>query len=226
MKKINLLIILTLSILTFISCSENEDITLEENNILFKSYELKRNLNGEYSIDIKVEDNVNIGKVKNVTNNTNEFYLSDSEFVSKQNYGSDLMFDSEKFKIELIADNSNKIPSISIIDDNIVYSEKSSDDYLKEYSISMNEEGSYDLDFTVKDNVSVDFVYDEESDIYEIHLEKSGKSQENNNYTRTFEKQGDILQIDFVNHSIYSSKTEAESFERKPRIIIDEGEDW
>ncbi|MCG1035964.1 hypothetical protein [Polaribacter sargassicola] len=226
MKKSNLLITLVLLLSTFMSCSEDENLTLEDNSVAFKTYELKRNASGEYSIDINVEDNVSIDKVKNTTNNTNEFYLSSTSLLSKeQDYSSDLMFDNENFKIEFIVENSRKTPSISIVDDNILYTAKTSDEFLKEYSISKNEEGLYDLDFTVRNKVSVDFIYDEETDIYEIHLEETEKSQESNSYFRTFENEG-LLQIDFVNHSSYNAKSEMESFtERKPRIIIDEGED-
>ena len=55
-----------------------------------------------------------------------------------------------------------------------------SNNYLNEYSISLNEDGSYNLDFEVLDNVSVDFVYDSEENVYEVHLEESGKTQESN----------------------------------------------
>jgi len=226
MKKISLVIILVINSFAFLSCSNEESLTVDSNSVLFNSYELKRNANGEYSLDIKVENDVNISKVKNDINNTNEIYLSDTEVFGKQNYGADLMFDDENFTVKFITENSVKTPSISIIDDNIIYSEKSSDDFLKEYSISNSVDGLYDLDFTVKNNVSVEFVYDEEAGVYEIHLEESDKSKEGNDYSRTFEKEEGLLQIHFVNHTTYSSKTELAAFtERKPRIIIDEGED-
>jgi hypothetical protein len=49
----------------------------------------------------------------------------------------------------------------------------------------------------------------------------------NNTYSRTFEKTDgeELLQIHFVNHIGGSAKGEANVTERRPVIIIDDGED-
>lgn len=230
MKKIKFVAIVLLASLAFSSCSSDEMFSPEEvSEELFKTYQLKRDINGKYSLDINVEDNISIGKVKNTSNNTNEFYLSssNSKVAQKSYYGSDLWFDNDNFKIEFISENFNKIPSISIIDDNVNYNKKTDDELLKEYSITKNEEGSYDLDFKVINNIAVDFVYDSQNDVYEVHLELDLTSQGNNTYSRTFEKTDgeELLQIHFVNHIGGSAKGETNGTERRPVIIIDEGED-
>ena len=99
---------------------------------------------------------------------------------------------------------------------------------LKEYSVSSNDDGTFDLDFKVNSQVHVDFVYNEENNIYEVHLEE-GKSS-GVNFTRNLEKvDGQTLKIDFVNHlSTTSSKgTYARELKpkRKPRVIIVDGSD-
>ncbi|MEN8776392.1 MAG: hypothetical protein ABF268_04950, partial [Polaribacter sp.] len=76
--------------------------------------------------------------------------------------------------------------------------------------------------------VHVDFVYNEENNIYEVHLEE-GKSS-GVNFTRNLEKvDGQTLKIDFVNHlSTTSSKgTYAREMEtrRKPRVVVHGGQD-
>ena len=230
MKKIKFVAIVLLASLAFSSCSSDEMFSPEEvSEELFKTYQLKRDINGKYSLDINVEDNISIGKVKNTSNNTNEFYLSssNSKVAQKSYYGSDLWFDNDNFKIEFISENFNKIPSISVIDDNVNYNKKADDELLKEYSITKNEEGSYDLDFKVINNIAVDFVYDSQNDVYEVHLELDLTSQGNNTYSRTFEKTDgeELLQIHFVNHIGGSAKGEANGTERRPVIIIDDGED-
>jgi hypothetical protein len=234
MKKINKIKFVAISLLAFLafsSCSSDELLSPEEiSEELFKTYQLKRDIDGAYSLDINVKDNISIDKVKNSTNNTNEFHLSssNSKVAQKSYYGSDLWFDNDNFRIEFISENFNKIPSISIIDDNIKYNQKGNEELLKEYSITKNEEGSYDLDFKVFNKIAVDFVYDSENDIYEVHLEVDLTSQGNGNntYSRTFEKTDgeELLQIHFVNHTGGSAKGEANVTERRPVIIIDDGE--
>tara|TARA_B110000046_G_scaffold167334_1_gene184915 strand:+ start:11347 stop:12042 length:696 start_codon:yes stop_codon:yes gene_type:complete len=228
MNKIKFVAISLIAFLTFSSCSSDEVLSPEEiSEQLFKTYQLKRDINGAYSLDIIVEDNISITKVKNPTNNTNQFHLlsSNSKVAQKSYYGSDLWFDNDNFRIEFISENFNKTPSISIIDDNIKYNKKGDEEFLKEYSITKNEEGSYDLDFKVINNVGVDFVYDSENNVYEIHLELDVNTEGNNTYSRTFEKADDeLLQIHFVNHITGSAKGQVPITERRPVIIIDEGE--
>jgi hypothetical protein len=119
------------------------------------------------------------------------------------------------------------VSSISITDDNVKFAEKASNNYLNEYSISLNENGSYNLDFEVLDNVSVELVYDTEENVYEVHLEETGKTQESNIYSRVLEKEeGGGLQIHFVNHLNSAAKSSSVSafLVRKPKIIIDDGD--
>jgi hypothetical protein len=221
MKKVKFAIIALVACLGLSSCSSDEMLMPEEQSKdLFNTYQLKRDANGAYSIDINVNNDVTIGKVKNAATNTNEFYLSNDQSVQKSNYGADLWFNNENFKIELISDNSSKVPSISITDDNNKDAQKTDSELLKEYSISLNEDGSYDLDFKVLNKTSVGFFHDDVNDIYEVHLTESSKSQESNSYVRTFEKQeGELLQIHFVNHSSGSAK-ENSMGPRRPIIIV------
>ena len=65
MKKIKFVAIVLLASLAFSSCSSDEMFSPEEvSEELFKTYQLKRDINGKYSLDINVEDNISIGKVK------------------------------------------------------------------------------------------------------------------------------------------------------------------
>jgi hypothetical protein len=229
MKKVSFLAVAVMFSLVFSSCSNDEDILQpEQSKDLVKTFQLKRDATGAYSVDLNLESNVTVAKVKNTTNNTNELYLSviDNNLVQKSNLQSDLMFNDENFKVDFITANSNKVPSISVFDDNIKFAQKSDDSFLKDYSVTRNENGTYDLDFKVNNNVSVDFVYNDEINVYEVHLEEGTKSQENDTYARTLEKEeNSLLQIHFVNHTSDNAKGSGFSADRKPVIIIDDGED-
>ncbi|MDD7913484.1 hypothetical protein [Polaribacter ponticola] len=230
MKKINTLIAVVLFTLGFTSCSTEEVILQEgQSTELLKTYELKRDATGAYSVALNVNSDVVVDVLKNSDESSNEFYLSKSKNVKgdKINSASDLWFKEENFKVEFISENSNKVPTITVFDDNIKFSNKSGKNkkFLNEYSISKNEDGTFDLDFNVNDKVAVDFVYNEELATHEIHLDK-GKSSKNN-FSRTLEKEeGKLLKIDFVNHSNNSNAKAAAVVVRKPRVIVDDGEDY
>lgn len=217
-----------ISSLIFLSCSSDDMLVQgEQSKELYTGYKLKRDGAGAYSFDINTEDGVNIGKVKNTSNNTNELYLSFSNdnFTTKSDYGSDLFFNNGKFDIELISENSKKVPNISITDDNTIYTQRQNNTFLEQYTITKNDEGDYDLEFTVKNNVTVE--YKKENDVYEIHLKKGQKSNETNNNSRIFEKlEGELLQLHFVSHIDESAKGNSLARIRKPVIVIDDGEDW
>ena len=116
-------------------------------------------------------------------------------------------------------------PQISIIDDSRFLAKSSKVNKLDKYSISKNKEGVFILDFSVKKNVRVDFVFNEASKIHEIHLEQ-GKSPKTV-FSRVLEKvDGQALKFDFINHN-NTFKTgddpddpDGLEVNRKPRIII------
>lgn len=230
MKKIKILALSLVATLAFSSCSTEDSMMVQEQSSeLLNTYQLKRDATGAYSVDVNVNRNVDVRKVKNVTNNTNELYLTlpDDNFTQKSAVQSDLFFNDENFKVDFISANSTNVPSISIFDDNVKFAQKSDATFLKEFSVTKNENGTFDLDFKVINNVAVDFVYNDEINVYEIHLEADVKSLGNQKFSRTLEKEsGKLLKIHFVNHINLQAKGTTLATERKPRIIIDDGEDW
>lgn len=90
------------------------------------------------------------------------------------------------------------------------------------YSITKSSDGSFEVEFEVKLNVAVNYVYNAELDSYEIHL-NDGQSSETN-FTTTIEKnEGKPLQVAFVNYVANQNAKSAELTPiRKPVIIIEE----
>ncbi len=225
MKITKLASLLFVAVLTLSSCSSNENLLPEQENVnALKSYKIKRDASGAYSIDLDVDENVKTTSFKNDETNKNEFHFYESDNATSRKQSKELLIDDQELSIGFVDNRSNKTSNISIIDDNIEMAKKNLEDtFLSEYSITSNEDGTYDLDFTVKNQTTVDFVYNEEVNIYEIHLEK-GKSSELN-FSRNFTKlEGEVLRIDFVNHYLsdyvgkgYKSKS---SYSRKPQTVI------
>ena len=228
MKNFNLLALATVFSLVLSSCSSNEELLPQETSTdLLKSYTVKRDKNGSYSLDYRLSDNAIAQNNKNIKSNTNEVYLYSSDNrLSARNESQGLSIENNKLKVGFVDTNSGRTPQIIVEDENIVMSRDSSDDrLLDDYSITGNEDGTYDLVFNVKNKVEVDFVFNEEENVYEIHLEKVNGTE--SNFERTFTKdEGVDLKIAFVNHfqtGTFASRTNTASVAATttiPNIII------
>jgi PBP1b-binding outer membrane lipoprotein LpoB len=219
MKKIKFLTLATILTLVFTSCSNEESLPSEvQNTNLSKTYKLKRDATGAYSV--YSTDNTQIDRVLTEVDNTKLFFLSNGNSQSNKNSSQELLIDNNKLKIGFIDANTNDKQLLTILDDNISLQSKNNNKKLADYSIQGNQDGTYDLDFKVNNNVDVSFVYNEEISTYEIHLEKGKGGVEN--FSRTLEREdGGVLRVDFVNHINNSNaKSSEESSIRKPIIII------
>ncbi|RCS26484.1 hypothetical protein DUT90_12055 [Polaribacter sp. WD7] len=224
MKKISLFALVASLTLVFTSCSTNETTVAPEDQSLelLKSFKIKRDSNGAYTLDYSLNENVAADNVIDESTNTNNIYLYPSQDKLSRKVTQDLVIDGEQLKVGF-KDAGTSLSNITIIDDNITLAKN--DDYLKlkDYSIESNDDGTFTLDFTVKNKVKVDFVYNEEIETYEIHLE-DGKSSEVS-FTRILEKEeGKPLKFDFVNHLKNNNLAKGVDLEyskpRKPRGII------
>jgi PBP1b-binding outer membrane lipoprotein LpoB len=227
MKTMKLLTLVVLSTFILTSCSSNENLPSEASEAkLLKSYKVKRDISGGYSIEYDLEKNTTSKKVLNHKTKTNEFHFYKSDFGISKRVSDELFMDTKKLSISFFDASVFMKSNITIIDA-VASNDKANAKntiMLSEYSVSKMGSGTFTLDFEVKDKVSVDFVYNELLDVYEIHLEK-GKSNRTA-FSRNFEKlEGEILRIDFVNHRKtynakgYESKSVVVS-RRKPRVII------
>lgn len=212
--------------LIFASCSstENDAELLQKNETKLKSYTLKRDAFGKYSLDFDVKENTEVNTFKN-SDKSNEIVLSESVQKQAQKHSNNFKLENDFLKVGFLEENNGKKTQITVEDENITFAKKGVTEFLNNYSVTKNEDGTFTLDFQVNENVQTEFIYNETKEIYEVHL-SSGltKSQ---NFSRTIEvPQSNVLKIDFVNHK-HSARSEQqmELAGKKPQIVIDNGND-
>ena len=179
MKQITTFLLITLFAFNFTSCSDNEVITEQPQENLLKSFKLNRDASGRYSLDYEVSENTDAISIKNEENKTNEIYLRNSDKVQQKSHAENFVLDNNNLKIGFVDANTEKRANISIEDENIIFGKDNEGEFLSDYSISMNGDGTYQLDFRVNSNVKTEFVYNESIETFEVHLSNGkGKSNE------------------------------------------------
>ncbi|CAM1355259.1 hypothetical protein [Tenacibaculum halocynthiae] len=208
--------------LIFASCSstENDAELLQKNETKLKSYTLKRDANGRYSIDFDVKENTEVNTFKN-SDKSNEIVLSEAVQKQAQKHSNNFNLENDLLKIGFLEENNGKKTQITVEDENITFAKKGVTEFLNNYSVTKNADGTFILDFEVNNNVQTEFIYNELKEIYEIHL--SNGTAKTTQFSRLIElPYTNILKIDFVNHK-YNSRTNAEQIgnDKKPRLIMD-----
>jgi hypothetical protein len=226
MKKINTVALVLIASLALASCSsEDASLPTEPNSKLLKTFKVNRDVTGAYSVDFNVSDHTKVDKVSNSNDYTRQYFLYPATNNTANKISQNLSSDDSKLKIGFVDTQNDNSPSITIIDD-VQFAKKTTNVFkLDSYSIVSNEDGTYGLDFSVKNNTTVSFHYNDEIGTYEIHLENGEGEKES--FSRTMIKEdGEALKIDFVNHFTNSNaKNRISRSERKPVIVIDDGED-
>ena len=243
MKKITpYFLALSLSFL-FASCSSNETEVVEGNpENLLQSYTLKRDATGAYSIDFNTTNNTDVTTVTN-TDNSKEIILAEVAQKTATKHSNDFSIENDHLKIGFLEANTGKKRQVYVVDDNITLSKKGTDtnpQYLISYTISVSNDGKYNLDFIVADNVKTMFVYNDTKDTYEVHLSEDTAPLTSTGFGSSIEEksiysinlnipQGEKLNLNFVNYykiqQEASAKTEeilsSYAVEEKPRTSVD-----
>lgn len=224
MKKISAILVILSVSMGLMSCSSEEILTPEETGKnLLEEFTIKRNSDGSYYVDYTLANNAEASLSTDKKTNSKDFYLYSSDNQSKRNFNEALALQDNALRVGFTDTESGKQPFITVEDDDIKFGKRNADEeFLTEYSVTMNEDGTVDLAFTVEDNVAVNFIQNQEG-VYEIHLE-DGTNVERD-YSRTFVKEDGVdLKIDFINHSNEARKEanndSASSSYRRPRIVI------
>ncbi|CAA0157167.1 Probable lipoprotein precursor [Tenacibaculum maritimum] len=225
MKKLAFYALAAVTSYVLISCSsDNVELIKNPQNTekLLKSFEIKRDANGRYSIDYNVDDNVVVSSVKNSTSKINEFYLSsENKTIGKNNYKEELPLEEDQLKIGFVEDSYENNRTIFIKDQDILLAKgEENEEFLKEYSLAGSGTDIYQLDFTVNKGITTDFVYNKEEMRYEIHLKEGDNRRKS--YSKTFIKREEApLEIHFINHRNQEQRLAADITGR-PVVIIND----
>ena len=211
--------ILALSII-FGSCSSNENeglINTQEK--LLKSYTLKRDATGAYSIDFNTTNNTDVTTVKNV-DSSNEIILSKANHNTAKKHSNDFAIENDQLKIGFLESNKGNRTKISIEDENITFAKGGVTEFLNSYSITKNEDDTFLLDFKVNDNVVTEFIYNNDSETYEIHLSKGTTKEKDFSRQLNIPRTG-ILKVNFVNHKYFEKTADFAQVSEKPKVEIE-----
>ncbi len=222
MKKLSLTTLLIIITLGFTSCTQEDTTIFEEPSAeaLLKSFTLGKDSKGAYSLDYNLNQGASSENVKDKKTNTNNIYLYSSEYQSASRIDQSMTIQNGELKVTFNDTETEKKSTITVLDDDIKMSREDSNESLESYGITGNGDDTYDLEFTVVDGVAVDFIYDGDREVYEIHLNDDENATQLD-FTQTFTKEeGDVLKIEFFNNSS-SSRTSSRMEERgKPLVII------
>ena len=220
MKKLSVGFLAIVLAFSFTSCMTTESDFEIPNSPLLEKVTLQRDASGAYSVDYTVADNTVSDVRKDFNSLTNEVRLSKVNHDTKDQYRNDFTLENNKLRIGFFDNETGKSMSISVEDENITLAKGKSTKFLKEYSMSTNDDGTIQLDFEVNNNVNTEFLYNEDLGVYEVHLSKGTSS--NNKFSRSLNvPENGTLKLDFVNHKLLG-KGLAESIIRKPIIIFDQ----
>ena len=220
MKKLTLTSFLIIITLGFSSCTQDDNTILEDASAenLLKSFNLNKDSNGEYSLDYELGKGADADNVLDTKTNTNNIYLYSSELGQSRKSNQELMIQDGQLKVNFEDTENDKKYTITILDDDIETNRNQDSEFLESYGISGNDDGSYDLDFRVKDGVAVDFIYNGDEDAYEVHL-RNDSSASQSDFVQTYTKDdGRALKIDFVNHLGEGR----EMVTKKPRAAVED----
>ncbi|WP_370398282.1 hypothetical protein [Tenacibaculum dicentrarchi] len=229
---IKLIPFLVASTLILTSCSSNQtEAPSAPQQKLLESYSLKRDANGAYSIDLKTTNYTDVTSLKN-SENTNEIILSEASNKTAKKYSNNFLIENEQLVIGFLDANKGNRKKITIEDQNSNLSKRNITEFLNSYSVTENNDGTYLLSFKVNNNVATTFTYNQEIATYEVHLSEGNTTQKDFSETIALSPNENTLRIDFVNHKystinkgITSSRKAMGAYGRKPRIIIETGED-
>jgi len=224
MKKLRLPFIALFAVVALNSCSENDQLNNEiyEEQYLLNSFELNKATSGDYTLNYTTAKDVTAEEVKSAKGNTDEIilYRASTKQASKS-YTKNLQVQDSYLVFGFNDTAKKERTSVTVIDASAKTAKGGESMFLESYSIANQEKNTYQLTFSVRNNVSVVYKYNDAEGIYEIHLARdfsATTSEFNVTYTKEI---GNALKIDFVNHIPTSESKDAEVIERKPRIIID-----
>lgn len=220
MKKFSLITLLLITV-GFSSCTQEDSTFLEEPTAqdLLKSFTLNKSTSGDYSLDYQLNNGAASDNVLDAKTNTSNIYLYSSENVSRSINNEGIALKDGELRISFNDTEKDKKYSITVLDEEIKAS-RSEDDtdlgYLNSYSVTTNNDGTFTLDFKVNEGVSVDYIFDADNNVYEIHL-TPGEATESDFVNNFVKAENESMEIAFINNTPETRLIP----KKKPVIIFD-----
>jgi hypothetical protein len=225
MKKLSLTTLLIIITLGFSSCSQDDNTFLEDTSSenLLKSFNVNKSASGEFTLNYELGKGAASDDELDLKTNTNNIYLylsDDQAQSSRKSQG--LTMQEGRLKVNFNDTDKGKNHIITILDSDIQM-KSGGNEFLESYDVIGNGDGTYDLDFKVKDGVAVEYIFNDDTKVYEIHLNNDASASETD-FVQTFTKQeGVALNIQFFdNSSAYSKTSSSYMAEGEPVVIIED----
>ena len=237
MKKICFSLLAIVLVLNIVSCSNDQSGVEISDESFLKEVKLTRNSTGNYVLEYELTDNSNSDRV-DVTPELSEIHLSKGNHKGNTTYKENWLLEQDNLEIAFIENNHDDV-KLKISDDQYLKAkggEFQPNQYLTKFSITKTiNEDVVNIDFQVEANVYVAYDYNEEEEIYEIHLYKSENAIHKTDHQLQISLEDYGFRLDFCNHygtenaqskSLFGSKSSSLSssqfaeMKRKPRVIM------
>ncbi len=188
------------------SCSSEESTITNEEAPLLKTYKISKDAEGRYSINYELNDGAYSEMSKDIAAKSNNINVFEGAKRTNKKESNNVALEEGKIKIGVFENNQQR-KSITVQDENAVFAKGvDNPDFLESYSIEFLGGNQYVLDFNVKQGICVSFEYNDENNIYEVHL-KEGQSH-GTSFTKLYTKSENLpLNIDFVNYIEVGTQT-------------------
>ena len=209
--------------MTLTSCAEETTLTEQlSQETQLKSYSLTTTADGSFVLEHTLSEGSSSSILSN--DSGNEILISDG-YSDSSTKSAVLPLLNNEIKIDFITENEVAIPGIKILDEKISTTASSKKiDYVKDYSISLLEDGSYQLNFTLAKNFTVNYAFNQDLNRHEINLVATD-SKRKSSYSKKFLKfEGEKLNIVFlrsIKTTTLSSQGRFAYLPEPPEITID-----
>lgn len=192
------------------SCSNDDNVPVNQEQTLLKSYKVSRDANGKYSIDYELVEGAYMELEKDAATNTNKMQAFEG-YSGLRNKQEPLELVDNQLKIGVFENDVQK-NSITVEDENIVLAKgQINPNYLQSYSVEYFYGADYMLNFQVKEGVGVSFEYNTDENIYEVHLKEDANASATA-FTKVYTKSPSLpLKIDFVNYIKVNNRSRGNS---------------
>lgn len=225
MKNFKSIIVMVTISMGLMSCSSEEIFTPEDTtNKLLENYTVKRDATGAYSLDYNLGNNAEASLSKDKRSNSNDFYLYSSDNQSEKKFKEALALQGDGLKVGFTDMENGTKSSMTILDNDVQFSRDADEEFLVDYSVTNNGDGSVSLNFNVESNIVVNFVYNGDTNAYEVHMHEGTNNQVS--YNQTYAKEDGVpLNIEFISFADdNTSRDESANLVQisdRPKVIID-----